>query len=261
LKPSTRQQIVYSFQGISNFRELGGYPTLDGRTIRRGILFRSGHLGKMTRKDQSVFNQLGINTVIDFRSHYERNKYPHRLIGSKQIQYLHLPILEEFNSAMEEEIRARIADDDFDPVIQMTQIYRNIMMDSAHAYRIFLETIAVANGKPVLWHCTAGKDRTGIASALLLRILGVPDTIILQDYLASAKHVSLNRKLLLLARTLKGRKAANKVRSLMGVHAVWLKAALQAMDAYPDGFAGYQTEKLAIRPETVETLRDNLLTP
>ncbi|HKJ27750.1 MAG TPA: tyrosine-protein phosphatase, partial [Anaerolineales bacterium] len=92
------------FKRVANFRDLGGYPAADGRTVRWGALYRSGHLAKMKRRDKDLFVTLGIDTVIDLRSDYERKRAPNRLPAQDPPKVLELSILDEANAYMRKEI-------------------------------------------------------------------------------------------------------------------------------------------------------------
>lgn len=166
-------------QGASNFRDLGGYPALDGRSVRWRQLFRSDHLAELTDGDRAQLRALGLERVIDFRGHAERAAAPYTMSGVT----LHALTIEPMVgqrlaelSASGRRLDAALA------VAVMTELYRALVNDQAPRFAEFFGHLLDAGG-PVAFHCTAGKDRTGLAAALVLLALGVPRETVLHDYL------------------------------------------------------------------------------
>ncbi len=117
-----------------------------------------------------------------------------------------------------------------------------------------------AEGEPVLWHCSAGKDRAGFAAAILLRILGVEADVVVQDYALSKQYALDARKRdLFLLRLFKGDEAADKLAVIMGVEPEWLQAGFDQIDADYGNFDGYVREGLGLSEEDVARLKDLLL--
>lgn len=117
-----------------------------------------------------------------------------------------------------------------------------------------------ANGSPVVWHCTAGKDRTGFAAAILLRILGVPQDTVLRDYMESKSHMLAARKTQLrLIRLMKGEEAADKLAIMMGVEEAWLEASFEAIDQRWGNFDNYVADGLDLSSPEIQQLRSTLL--
>ena len=116
-----------------------------------------------------------------------------------------------------------------------------------------------ADGAPVVWHCSAGKDRTGFAAAILLRILGAPRDVVMQDYMASREHALEARKSqLLLLRVFKGEEAADKLAIMMGVEEAWLHAAFEEIDAQWGSFDNYVRQGLELSRADIQRLRQSL---
>ena len=149
---------------------------------------------------------------------------------------------------------------DMDPDGMMLDANRQFATEFTPQYRQFARTIQAANGAPVLWHCSAGKDRAGFAAAILLRILGVPEDIVMQDYMASRNHALEARKFqMTLLRLFKGQEAADKMAIFMGVEETWLQAAFDEIDATWGSFDDYVRDGLGLSADDVERLRDQLL--
>jgi protein-tyrosine phosphatase len=255
-------QRVLPFRGIANFRDLGGYPAADGKRVKWGILYRSGHLAKATSSDLNTLQALNIETVIDFRSAQEKEKEPDRLPNTGSIKTLALPMLDVVNEAMSKEIHAVVENKnyhDFDPDQKMMAMYQLIASEYAAEYQLFMQTILAAEGKPVLWHCTAGKDRTGFGAAILLRLLGVSHQVILEDYLLSNKYAAKRRSLILFLRLTKGKEIIKIAKKMMSVDKTWIQAAFHAVDQQWGSFENYAKEGLALSPADIAQLRATLL--
>lgn len=256
---------LLNFEGIANFRDLGGYPTGDGRRVKWGTLYRAGTLAHSTRADLLGLEQLQLDTLVDFRSAAEKEEEPNRLPDPVGFSVVEIPTLDDGNKAMVGEIMQRIESGDFaglDPNQMMLDANRQFATTFTPQFRQFAQTVLDANGQPVLWHCSAGKDRTGFAAAILLLILGVPEDFILQDYMASKQLALEARKnQLLLLRLFKGQEAADKLAVLMGVEEAWLVAAFDEIDATWGSFDNYVREGLGLTDRDIAQLKEQLLTP
>ena len=167
-----------------NFRDLGGYQSSDGRTIRRGCFFRSGGLYKMNAQELAFLKSLRIRTLLDLRTKEEAAKKPDPVLPGVTILQ-HSGVV----SAGGEEI-------DFSPAgmkllgeAGLTQIenmhkYYQMMPFHNEAFHILMQEV-ISGNVPVLFHCATGKDRTGVSAMILLLLLGVPEQTVLQDYLLS----------------------------------------------------------------------------
>ncbi len=167
-----------SLEGASNFRDLGGYPTSDGRSIRWRQIFRSNHLGHLTAADIDIVRRLGVRSAFDFRGVEERAV---AVCGVEDITVHSLPIEPTVVAAL----RARLAAGSLsaeDAMEIMRESYRGYVRQNTHSFRTLFSHL-VEDRAPLVIHCTAGKDRTGFACALLLHALGVPDDVIAEDYL------------------------------------------------------------------------------
>jgi protein-tyrosine phosphatase len=254
---------LLNFEGISNFRDLGGYPADEGRQVKWGALYRAGTLAHSSNADLQGLEQLNLKTLIDFRSAAEKEQEPNRLPDPVGFSVVEIPTLDDGNKAMVGEIMERIETGNFEglnPNQMMLDANRQFASTFTPQFRQFIETVQEANGAPIVWHCTAGKDRTGFAAAILLRILGVPQNMVMQDYMASKQHALEARKSqLLLLRLFKGQEAADKLAVLMGVEEAWLKAAFEEIDSTWGSFDNYVREALALTDRDIGQLKENLL--
>jgi protein-tyrosine phosphatase len=172
---------VVPLEGGSNFRDLGGYRTEEGRTVRRNAVFRSAHLGGLTDADRAALARLGVRTIVDLRGVSEAAETPHLVDGlSCRIVGAHI------EPRLNEKLRAAIDQGTATPFLAMqflTDHYRDYPRRCAPGFRTLFATLSDGQHRPLVFHCTAGKDRTGFASALLLTLLGVPWETVLEDYL------------------------------------------------------------------------------
>ncbi|MEM9203527.1 MAG: tyrosine-protein phosphatase [Actinomycetota bacterium] len=179
----TAERLI-AMDGVRNFRDLGGYPTADGGSTRWGSVFRSGRLDETTDADLARIEALGIDKVFDLRTHDEVDRQPDRLPDS--VEHIHLPM--SSSVAVQKGLLERILDGDVTSYTKadMAEGYLR-MLDGFPEYLNQMVT-AVADGETILFHCTAGKDRTGITAMTLLGLAGVADGYILDDYEISAQH-------------------------------------------------------------------------
>ena len=165
--------------GASNFRDLGGYPAGDGRTVRWRQIFRSNHLGHLTEADIELLRPLRLRSAFDFRGTEERAA---AMCGIEEVAVHSLPIEPTVVAAL----RARLANgvplSSADALDVMRDSYRNYVRYNTPSFRA-LFTHLLEDRAPLVIHCTAGKDRTGFACALILHALGVSDDLIAEDYL------------------------------------------------------------------------------
>lgn len=187
-------QTTLRLEGAPNFRDLGGYATTDGRTVRRRRLFRSEGLSSLTANDLDTIRHLGIRLVCDVRAQNERDAHPSRWPDGQAVDVLHLDISNDLRAANETLRRILISDVSEKGAREvMFQTYR--LMPRAFVGRLatLVDRILAEEGLPAVIHCTAGKDRTGFVSAMLLLALGVSMETVYCDYLLTAELCDLKR--------------------------------------------------------------------
>ena len=166
-------------EGARNVRDLGGYLGEDGRTVKWGCLMRAGDLDLLTDSDLRLLNSLGLKTFIDFRRPAERTSAPDKCPASVT-ENVALPIDPG-------DIELLAARGDASPEELMAESYSRMIRDFQEEYGRFFALLAEEDRAPLLFHCTAGKDRTGFAAALLLSALGVNRRTLIADYILSAE--------------------------------------------------------------------------
>jgi len=170
---------VIELEGCLNFRDVGGYPTADGRTVRWRQLYRSDALHRLSAQDvDRLCGELGLTEVIDLRSTAERRSDGAGLLGDQGVRFHHVPLFDG----------ERMTVDEAASTITLADRYLLLAEFARERLGRILGTLADASG-PAVYHCAAGKDRTGVVSAVLLGCLGVPDEVIVVDYAASRENL------------------------------------------------------------------------
>lgn len=236
-------QRSWRLQGASNFRDLGGYPGHGGRLLRWRKLFRSAHLGGLTAQDRAQLAPLGLARSFDFRGEAERAETPYELPGVTQHSLAIEPTLVQRMRVLSAAGHAVTAD-----VVAslMEELYRDLIYHQAHRFAELFEHLLQADA-PVLFHCTAGKDRTGVAAALVLLALGVPRDQVLQDFL-------LTNELFERPALRQSEFPVDALQVLFGVRESFLHAALRAIDEDHGGVQRYLEQRLGMSNAALNTL-------
>lgn len=182
---TTRRELA--IDGAYNVRDLGGLPADAGRVVRRGQVYRSGDLGRLTDAGADQLRALGVATIIDLRTTAEVERRGRFAFEDRGIAYRHRPLLDL--SATEPE--AQLADL---PPDVLDQLYRHLAQQGAANLALVLTWLAEEPTRPALVHCVAGKDRTGLVAAVLLGLLGVQDEDIAADYALSEAALAAFRR-------------------------------------------------------------------
>jgi protein-tyrosine phosphatase len=250
--------------GVRNFRDVGGIPTGDGRRVRSGVLFRSGHLAGATADDAAFLSSLGLHTVFDFRNSADI-RLDGRDVELAGVRNVNIPLTDpaegaEFWKMVRrgdlDELASALADGR--AAARMVESYRkNVLERTAEHGRVVRE---VAEGHvPVLLHCAAGKDRAGVAMAVILLALGVERAAVEEDYLKSNDpHKRYQVK--------PGPGAGSRepevlalLSPLFEARIEYLTEAFDTIDATWGGVDRYLREGLGLSDEALERLRDRLL--
>ncbi len=228
---------------IQNMRDLGGLLTKDNKIIRSGMLVRSANLSRANRHDLD-----GISTVIDLRNPGERKEAPDK---THRREYLTLPILDDSTAGISHE-----EETDESGFPDMAKLYRNTVRDRTASIRNVLLAIMRHNFSDgaILWHCSEGKDRCGLTTALVLEALGVDRDTIMVDYLKT-NEVNLPKAIRLHDQVLSshGPAYAESIYRVYIADEKYLRAAWDAMGE------NYLTEKLEIPEETLSAFRETVL--
>jgi len=234
-------------QGASNFRDVGGYPTQSGQRIRRGQVFRSDHLAALTQADLAHLQGLGVRHSLDFRGVAESMATPYNIAGVERVP---LAIEPTVIARMQILVAQGIEPTTEETVDLMRETYRDFVNHNAATFGRFLKHV-LAHSTPQVFHCTAGKDRTGFAAALLLSALGVDRATIEHDYL-------LTNQLYRRDPNMEGKGPAHVMKVLWQVQPAFLHAAFEAVDQQ-GGMADYLRGPIGLSEQDLAELQLILL--
>ncbi|MCL1988226.1 MAG: tyrosine-protein phosphatase [Firmicutes bacterium] len=246
---------------LVNFRDLGGLKTADGRTVRPHKLLRSGELSRITSKDISLLLSYSLKYIIDLRSTHEINKHPN--VNIEGVQSFALDVLQDYTKGNP------VSLSEFATMTNIAEIHSRIeeiykafvtTKSAQKSYRQFLLHLINVDGG-VLFHCSAGKDRTGFAAMLILKILGVSNEDIMADFIKSAEMRKAHNVELLEKARQEGK--SDEVIEILGrlliVQESYLNVALETIDKEYGSFDNYIKNVLQITEEDIQVLKSKYL--
>lgn len=250
---------VVPLAGASNFRDLGGYPTENGRRVKWGQVFRSNALAELSAADYQTVDRLGVRLVCDLRAGDERAAQPTRWQGREPVfltspkENLDFNVRSLFGDGPPEAAKVRA---------NFIGFYRDMPKAYAAEYKAMFARMA-AGETPMLVHCTAGKDRTGVGSALILTALGVPRSIVVADYAMSEKFQQSTMRQQASggdgkpapSASLLARLPPEVIQVLMRTEPAYIEAALDSIEREYGSVQGYLTQELGVTPAQVAALR------
>lgn len=261
----TQEPTEIELAGVRNFRDVGGLPTVDGRRVRRGVLFRSGHLAHATPQDTVFLGGLKLHTVFDFR-----NSADQALDGPDVelpgVRNVNIPLSDPADGA---EFWKMVRDGELDQlrailgdglaVERMTSSYRAMITSRTAAHSRILHALA-EDSVPALMHCAAGKDRAGLSVAITLLALGVDRAAIEEDYLQS-NQPHRRYKIYRSPRSKAGMspEVLELLAPLFDARAAYLHAAFDTIDGTWGDVDTYLTEGLKLSRHTRARLQDRML--
>ncbi len=233
--------------GASNFRDLGGYETLDGRLVRTGMVFRSGALHAMTDADHERLRELGVQVAVDLRPPEEQAAEP---TNAPFLRILHVPLMRGERTGAPD----ALANGDG----YLRDRYCEILLDRASDIGTILRSFAQEDGLPVIIHCAAGKDRTGVVSAVLLLALGVDESTVLDDYELTSEYAAAAR-----VEELKEKMAGTGlspavIAGLLGTSRSGLADAIALLRQEHGTLENYLVGAAGVSPDELRTIRERL---
>jgi len=257
---------ILDIQSIINFRDIGGYTTVNGRSTKWRKVFRSGDMSRFAAKEQPVVSALGINMVVDLRSSEERLRGPSRWYDeASRPEIVLLPIggsAADWSSSLSRQLqtggfsRAELH-------ATFIEMYATVPLDNTLEYRALFNALLANGDEPVLIHCTGGKDRTGIAAALILAALDVPRVTIMHDFLLTNEAIDVARTAKMLAMIF-SRDADSQIEPvaiepMLVVDPVYLETAFAAIEAEYGSLDNYFRVALGLTAARRAELRAVLL--
>ncbi|MFF7259303.1 tyrosine-protein phosphatase [Streptomyces sp. NPDC008159] len=259
--PSTEPELA----GVRNFRDVGGLPTVDGRRVRHGVLFRSGHLAHATDDDAAFLSSLGLHTIFDFRNAADQ-KLEGPDVELPGVRNVNLPLSDPADGA---EFWKMVRDGDVDQLRallddgkaagRMIASYRTIIKNRTAEHSRVLHALA-EDSVPALMHCAAGKDRAGLSIAVTLLALGVEREAIVADYLESnAKHRRYKVHRSSSSPSAYSPEIMELLSPLFDARAEYLQAAFDTVEETWGDVDTYLEQGLKLSPASRELLRERLL--
>lgn len=254
--------------GTYNFRDLGGYTTVDGRVVKPGRIYRSDNLARLSSRSFDRFLGLGVKLIVDLRTPAERERRPNRLPPGHTIRTEHLPVslmpaLEKSTGAVGLAWTLLRAPARTFPPDRIFGMYGDLVDNAAPALTRFFKLVADPANHPLLFMCAGGKDRTGFTAAMLLHALGVPRETITADYALTGEYgahllerVVRNLRLLSLYRL-----PEENIRALLLARPEYLHTALKRVEERHGTVAGYLANRLGVGEAQLERLKELLLQP
>jgi protein-tyrosine phosphatase len=259
--------------GLINFRDLGQYPALDikgqWRKVKSGVLFRAGHFFEAGNEAQKTLMDLHILHLVDFRSESERHKKPSRFADSHKPFTLELPLDPGSGATfLQALLRLRQPGQPLDGVAMgqvMCEVNRSLVTDHAESYRKFFDFLLSRQPTPMVMHCASGKDRTGVAAALLLSALGVERNVVIADYLLTNHCLDVNHHV---ARAISEYNAQyadfiapEALTAMFGVRQEYIESALDEIDSRFGGMTFYLREQMGLDDMRLKQLQHHYLEP
>jgi protein-tyrosine phosphatase len=241
------------FVGITNLRDLGGYPTTHGGETRWGRVFRADALHKLTADDLEAFAALGVRTVFDLRGDVERDEFPgpvpsrHVPISGRPVGVVLPPPPAEMTAADGERL--------------LRDMYVGILEHGAANVAAVLRGLADPDAVPAVFHCHGGKDRTGVVAAVLLLALGVDRETVLDDYEATRRYRRPEHQQDSLASLLANGVSPEAATGVLGTPRWAMAAAVDALDEVYGGVDRYLREVAGLSAVDVAALRNGLVRP
>ena len=242
VNPAFSDELKYDreihLKGTSNTRDIGGYLTSDLRTLRWRQIIRSENLSRLTASDFQKLEEIGVKTVIDLRTEREHEQSPTVWLGDNPPRFFHFPVGDSqndwFNAQRKLMKSNRFTEEQ--ALEHMVDGYRMIAEVGPSSYQKLMDVVLDQSNWPVLIHCTAGKDRSGVAVALILEALGVDRETIMEEYLLTNKFSRVDEKAVILSKQSKKASMGHRTpsasawRPIVGVDAKMLEAFYASVD-------------------------------
>lgn len=244
------------FEKIYNFRDMGGLTTNDGRTVKKGVLFRSGELGQATKNDIKMLEELQLKVIFDYRDDSEAKVNASPPLES--VKNIRIPARMKDSIIPTVNVEELLKSDLFLQPNILGKFYSEMAFRNP-AYQQLLKTIC-AQEVPLLHHCSAGKDRTGVGSALVYLLLDVPEQQIIKDYLRTNDEMNFNPPKWFIVMKEKMKEREEVFKAFSGVKESYMQELFSATQSrYPDYDTFFENE-YGITKEMKERAKEYYLT-
>jgi protein-tyrosine phosphatase len=249
---------VMQLEGGRNFRDLGGYQTSDGRRVKHGLIFRSGSLAALTLADWQLLMSHGVRALCDLRTTHERHSEPFAWHEAGTLKYF----ARDYQSSFGELRRVMASDLPTGEAARAAMLagYKELPFEQADAYRQIFMHLA-SNEVPLIFNCSAGKDRAGTAAALILSALGVNRHAVIEDYVLTNTVVNL-QKILSSDKdssSLLSKRPPEVLSAILSADPAYLLSALDSIDQRHGSIEAYLHAVLGINDQQLAYIRRTLL--
>lgn len=238
-----------------NLRDLGGYETTDGRRVKPGLLYRSGRLDNLSADEHRLLAALGIRHLCDFRTAAEVAEHGNPDLGAELVERCQDDSTADLTGTLESLLARQQQGETVDWAAVMQSSYYGMGKRYATQFRALFDTLKSEDSLPILYRCTGGKDRTGVASALVLTVLGVPEKTVVADYHLSERYpvTSVNSEVF--------PKELIQLSALKATHPDYIRAAFDGIRAEYGSLERYVHEVLGFSEADITSLRERVLEP
>ncbi|TLQ05718.1 tyrosine-protein phosphatase [Pediococcus stilesii] len=256
-----QQRLLPISSGI-NFRELGGYTTQDGKTTKWNKLIRSGKLAGLSTDDMTFLENYGVKYDVDFRSPEEKSKFPDQVPANAEYTFDPVfPVDETQSTKQTDELQRKMNIDATSGLVEMRRVYRDVINQphAQKAYRKFFDVLLSnsATNSALLFHCTAGKDRTGMGAVFLLSALNVDEDTIKADYLLTNRASKSFQDGIIMDLKLQNKNSAfiQSIRALQSVNISYYNSAMDEIKKLSGSMDGYLREYLQLTDHDLTDLK------
>ena len=247
---------VLPLEGGRNFRDLGGYATEEGRHVRWGVLFRSGSLAGLTPADWNHLAVRGVRALCDLRSTAERQSEPVLLADIPSVSYWSRDYTTNF-AELRGMLRTPFTTGDAARQAMISG-YRELPFEQAVGFRQLFASLK-AGHIPLIFNCSAGKDRAGTAAALILRALGVPRVTVVEDFVLTNEVLDLQKILLQRPGTSLAKHPPEVVGAITRADPDYIQTALDSIDERHGSIAGFLRDELDVSEREMQLIKNTLL--
>lgn len=243
-----------------NFRDIGGCKSSDGRVVKEGLFFRSANLVNLSKNDLQMLKDLNIKTIFDFRDESEILSSPSDIV--ENINYIRIPAMPQLKSNIAQlgsikEMMENMFDKN-NAFELLKEAYYNLPVNNP-AYKKLVKLMQNDSNLPILMHCTAGKDRTGVGSAIILMILGVNRSSIVEDYLKSNQSAKDSINEILSVQPELKNVPKDKLKYIFGVNETYINEVFKRIDTDFDSTEDYLLKEFNLTKDDIKNLQSKYL--
>lgn len=243
-----------------NFRDIGGFKSSDGRVVKEGLFFRSANLVNLSKNDLQMLKDLNIKTIFDFRDESEILSSPSDIV--ENINYIRIPAMPQLKSNIAQlgsikEMMENMFDKN-NAFELLKEAYYNLPVNNP-AYKELVKLMQNDSNLPILMHCTAGKDRTGVGSAIILMILGVNRSSIVEDYLKSNQSAKDSINEILSVQPELKNVPKDKLKYIFGVNETYINEVFKRIDTDFDSTEDYLLKEFNLTKDDIKNLQSKYL--